>query len=759
MPVRSLRSFSVYRSLLIACSMVLVPAVLSAGPLTGRAVDPDGRPVPGATILLVRGTAIIATAITDASGSFTLQAPDDGRAELRLAIDGLRAQPIEVPGTASARDVGAITLELSAVAESIVVTASQVEVPLSTTSSSVTVITGEELIARQAESIQDALRFVPGLTVLATGRRGSLVSVFPRGGESDYSLVLVDGVPANTFGGGFDFAHVPVTNVERIEIVRGPQSALYGSNAIGSVIRVVTKRGGPPAGAASFEGGSFGTARAAASASGGIGAWQWGASAERIASDGLNGRSTDAGDTIVNDNYERHAVTGTGGWTRTDGTGIRGGLHYIADERGAPGPFGSDPGGSFTGIDDTSRGTNDRWLASLSGATASSRSVRVQAQLTHGRVDGLFVSPFGPSESWSRRTAGRLQTDVRLGAGLDGSIGVEHQRERAGSTFITSADFFQLPIDRSLTGFFGETRWNRGGRLFVTAGLRVERITRGALAGSNDPFSPRPDFPEETIVSANPKVSAAWFVWSHDGAFTKLRASTGTGIRPPDAFEIAFTDNPALKPERSRSVDLGVDQAFAGGRALIEATAFFNEYDDLIIAVGSFNQASPYRTDNISNARSRGLELAGTARGRFRAGVPLDLQVRLSYTHLDTKILAVDRASGAPPPFAVGDPLLRRPRHQVAAELMLQSGRFSAFLHGGGRSRTLDTDPSNGTFGGLFDAPGYSVWNAGASWDLLDRIQLFGRVTNLFDREYEEVLGFPAVPRGVFAGVRVAASR
>lgn len=766
MPGFPLPSFPAFRSLALGLSILCTSTAAFAGPLTGRIVDPDGRPVPGASVLLVRGTTVVATATTDASGVFTATAPNDGRVQVRIALDGFRSEPLTVDGQSGAQDVGTIELAVSAVTESVLVTASQVEVPLSTTSSSVTVLTGEELLARQTHDLEDALQLVPGLTVLTAGRHGSVTSVFPRGGESDYSLVLVDGVPANSFGGGFDFAHVPLVNIERIEIVRGPQSALHGSNAIGSVIRVITKRGGPPSGMASFEGGSFGTVRAAAASSGGLGPWQWGASVERVASDGLNGERTKAGETVVNDEYARHAVSGTGGWTGTNGAGVRGNVQYVADERGAPGPFGTNPAGFFGGVDSISRGTNDRWLSSISGSTPSGRRLRAQAQITHARVDGGFVFPsFDPdnpvseSVSWSRRTTARLQADITATPALDGSIGAEAQRESAGSTFITANDFREVPVERSLTGFFGEARWSHAARAFVTGGIRVERITRGALAGNDDAFAPRPGFADDTLVSVNPRIAGAWFLRSADGTYTKVRASAGTGIRPADAFEIAFTDNPGLKPERSRSIDFGIDQAFAGGRALIEATAFFNEYDDLIIAVGSFSGASRYRTDNISNARARGLELAGGGRIRWNAGMPLDLQMRIAYTLLDTEILAVDLDSGAPPPFMAGDPLLRRPKHQFSADLLLNAGRLTAFLQGSGRNRVLDTEPSAGTFGGLFDAPGYAVWNAGASWKLMERVQLFGRIHNVFDREYEEVLGYPALPRGLFAGIRVAAGR
>jgi outer membrane cobalamin receptor len=745
-------------SVFIGLSMLSATAA-SAGPINGRVLDPEGRPAQGATVLLVKAAAIVASAATDASGAFSLRAPDEGRFELRVALDGFRVRPVAVDASTDARDIGSVTLSVSAVSESVVVSASHTEIPLSTAASSVTVIRGEEVQARQTETLADALRLVPGLTIAQSGGRGALTSVFARGGESDYSLVFVDDVPANAFGGGFDFAQIPVVNIERIEIVRGPQSALYGSNAIGSVVRIVTKRGGAPTIQGTLERGSFDTSRATASSSGGAGAWQWQFSAERLATDGRNGERTDAGETIVNDDYERHSLAVGGGWSSSRGASIRGDVKYLRDERGNPGPFGSNPTGSFTGIDAVSRGENDRWLSSITATAPLTKRVRLLGQATHSLIDGTTADPYGGATSSSRRTSGRAQADITARADLDSSIGVELQQESARSTYITAAASREVPVDRNLGAVFGEARWTYAARLFVTAGLRVERITRSALPGNPSAFSPRPEFPDDTVVSTNPKIAAAWYVRGSDGDFTKVRASAGTGIRPPDGFEIAFTDNPSLKPERSRSFDAGLDQAFAGGRALVEATAFLNRYDDLIVAVGSFAGSSRYRTDNISNARSRGLELTGTVRPRIPAAVPVDLQLRLAYTLLDTEILAVDQSTGAPAPFTPGDALLRRPKHQFSADLLARAGRASGFIQAGGRSRVRDVDPSFGTFGGIFDAAGYSVWNIGADWRLFRGVEIFGRITNLFDRRYEEVFGYPALGRGAVAGLRVAASR
>jgi vitamin B12 transporter len=146
-------------------------------------------------------------------------------------------------------------------------------------------------------------------------------------------------------------------------------------------------------------------------------------------------------------------------------------------------------------------------------------------------------------------------------------------------------------------------------------------------------------------------------------------------------------------------------------------------------------------------------------RGRVQRRRPVDLSARAGYTLLDTEVLAVDQDEAAPPPFAVGQMLLRRPKHQFFADLSLSTGPLAVFLRGGGRSHTLDVEPSLGTFGGLFDAPGHQVWTAGASWGVGRFTELFARVENVFDRAYEEAFGFPAPGRRAIAGLRIAAGR
>ena len=510
------------RSVLFLLVFVLLTATATAGPVTGRVVDPDGRPVPGATVILVGNGQSLGSVTTGSRGEFTIDAPDTGRFQIRIGLAGFRGES-SVEAGPEPQDAGEIRLALSAVAESVVVSASQVEIPLSLASSTVTIITGAELEAGQVHSVADALRTVPGLTVASTGSPGAVTGVFPRGGESNFTLVFIDDVPVTTFGGEFDFAHLSTENVERIEVVRGPQSALFGSNAIGAVVRVVTRRGGPPAVSGGVEGGGYGSSRLNGATSGSSGRFEWGASAERLLSDGFNGHVTDAGLTVENDDYERASGTVTAGWRDRRFT-LRGQLRHSKDEHGAPGPFGTNPIGAYTEIDTVSRSTNEQTVAGVTASIPLSPRVRSFFQTGYHRLESDFASSFGPSESSSRRWSGRAQVDFPLSQAIDMSAGAELQREEAGSTFITGGPSFEpVPVKRTIAGYFAEGRWTASPRLFVTAGVRLDDIRKHALDL----------MPADTVVSVNPRAAVAWRLGPDGPNTTKLRASAATGIRPP----------------------------------------------------------------------------------------------------------------------------------------------------------------------------------------------------------------------------------
>jgi outer membrane cobalamin receptor len=740
--------------LVLVCALGLATARAQAATISGTVVDPQGAPVPSVRVVVI-GPLGAVTVSTDASGRF--EVPDLAAATYRVLAqaEGWTASGVSCAvGAADTREIE-IPLSVAGLSESVVVSASQVEVASADAPASLTIVDRASLRARQSEDLAGALHAVPGLTISRNGGRGALASVFPRGGESDYTLFLVDGMRLNAFGGGADLSQIGLGNVERIEVVRGPQSAIYGSDAIGGVVQVVTAVSGPPHAEALVEGGSQSTARALASAGASAGRWSWSGSLERASSDGFTGIAPANGERVSNDDSWHRQVTGSAAWQKSPETAVRLHVRSFESERGYPGPFGSNPIGAFPGVDTVSRGTNGNRQAGLSvshpWAGVLDGRVRQRWIASWADLDSDFTSPYGASIFETQRASLRTQADVAVTATGSLTTGVEAMAERARSTYIVSAQPGELPIERSVVGMFAEWRQALPASVSLTAGARVERIGRSALAGDPNPYSPRPEFAADTVWSTNPRVTVAWAPGR--GGATRVHASAGSGIRPPDAFEIAFTDNPGLEPERSRSVEAGVSHVVARGLEL-SVTAFRNDYDDLIVAVGrSLSDASRYRTDNVSNARAQGVELSG----RWRLGT--GLSVDAAYTLLSTEILAVDRAGIAPDPFSVGDRLIRRPRHQGSVDLVATRGRFTGFVEAGARGRTLDIEPNYGAFGGLFENAGHVAFNAGLTVRVHRTVDLFVRGLNLSDRRYEETLGFPALERSGVAGVRLALGR
>ncbi len=751
-----------------ACSLhlIIVSAMLAgSAPLAaqtrveGRVNDPQGRPVANATVLVVGATTGTVSSQSNESGHFVVESLASGQYDFTASAPGLLGEARGVTISDKPATVN-ITMRVSAISETLVVSASQIDQPLSRTADSVTVISGRELESRQITSLGDALSTVPGFTVVRSGGPGTLTSLFPRGGESDFTLVLIDGIRANSFGGGLDLSQVPLADVDRIEVVRGPQSAIHGADAIGGVVQVITRNGGSPTASARIEGGSRATRRFVGSTTGERNGWRWQGGGDYFADDGYTGTAPASGETVSNDDAEEQQAWVGGGWRGERGTDVQGTFRYVDTERGAPGPYGSDPANRFTGVNRIARGFTERnavGVRVLHPWTGPSSRIRQRVEFDVADYDLRFVNEFGPSESDTRRVHTRVQTDGVVNAALGLSGGIEWVSERGRSTFITS-DGNEVPIDRRVFGTFGEARWAVHDRVAIQAGLRAEYITRKALGSEPSGFPPRPTFEDDSVVSVNPKVSVSWLLspggpGQSANAWTRVHAAGGTGIRPPDAFEIAFTNNPDLKPERSRSLELGVTQAFAGGAIYLDATAFFNQYDDLIVTVGSLRDVSSFSSDNISNARARGLETSAAWQATSGLGV------KATYTFLDTEIRAVDGLAQAPSPYQVGDRLLRRPTHQGSVVLDWTMGRATVFAALNARGETLDAEPAFGPSGGLYENPGRTLVDLGGGYTLVRGLEVFARVLNLFDKDYEEVLGYPSPGRTAFAGVRIAARR
>lgn len=738
------------------CVLILSPRPAHADTVRGRVRDPQDRPVANAEVIILRGQTVVATSRSGADGSFGPLTLAPGTYDVVVAAPGLRAAPKTITVTRDSKADVDVALAIAARSESVVVSASQIESTLSRGTDSVTVIDRAEIDGRQLETVADALRGVPGFGVVQSGGRGALTSIFPRGGESDYTLVLVDGIQQNAFGGGFDAGHLATMDVDRIEVVRGPQSALFGNGAIGGLVHVITRQGGPLRASGLFEGGGYGTFRTAVSGTGTAGPWQFGASLDGLSTDGdTSARANLGGVKVSNADYDRAELAGGLTWSDRADRRIRIDARGGRNEVGAPGPYGSDPMARYGGINTISRGHNTTREVGVAATFGDAAAFRHRANFTLADLKSRFVSPSftnptvagDPTFDRSRRLTARYQLDLdRSRAGI--STGLEFIRERAENSFVTAADFeTQVPINRGVTGLFVEARPSIGDKAFITAGLRAERISRDAVEG--DGFS-RPLVLEEDVVwSVNPKVSAAWLVQP----LTKIRFGAGTGIKPPNTFDIGFTNNPNLKPERSRSFDVGIEHTIAPGGVLVDATFFNNRYDDLIVAVPvSIRGANGYRTDNIANASARGLEIgvaARTARG---------FSIRGAWTFLHTEVLGDDGLeTAAPSPYKVGEPLVRRPAQRGSLELGWDRSRTHLFATVNGRGSVADLEPNFGS--PVFQNAGYAVMALGGSYRVSRNLEMTGRVTNLFDRQYEEVFGFPSLGRAASIGIRVTTGR
>jgi len=746
---------SMIRSVLLSAFVFLFTVTSAAADVVrGRVTDPSGRPLDRAQVLIVSGGSVIATVTADRDGKFGPVTLPPGDYDVLASAPGFRLPARRVTVAKEGTIDVELKLEIAAVHESVVVSAAQTDRPLSRVTDSVTVIDRADLNARQYETASEALRLVPGFGLVQSGGRGAVTSVFPRGGESDYTLVLVDGISLNAFGGGFDGAHLPTSGIDRVEVVRGPQSAVFGSGAIGGIVNIITRKAGSPTFGGLVELAGQGTNRVSFETSGARGTWSWGGSFERLASDGDTSFRDSINGNVFNDDYERLIGSAGVAWSDRATRRVRADVRFGRDERGNPGPYGSDPLGRYFGIEE-SRGVNKPRGLSGSAVFGDSRRLRHTVSVSWMDTPSTFTTSFGPSEDRSRRTVARYQADAERGS-LGLSVGAEIVKERADNSFVTDAGFEGIPVNRVLAGFFAESRWDASPRFALTGGLRVERIQRNALPA--DAFGSRPATGDDIVWSPNPKISAAWFLRGDRTSttatgWTKIRAGAGLGIKPPTVFEVGFTNNPSLKPERSRSFDAGIEHTLAGTALVLDATAFFNRYDDLIVGIGlGLSGASTFTSDNVGNARAAGVEMG--AHWRSTRGDA----IHASYTFLSTEMLSVENLStGAPAPYVVGDWLIRRPRHAFSIDARCPFGPATVFVLINSRSRTLDIEPNFGA--PTMYSDGYGVVTLGGSYRINRQFEAYARVANLLDNDYEEALGYPAQRRSAAVGLRVALSR
>ena len=755
------------RLLVMLLGLLLIPfvsAAMHASTIEGTVFDPSGSAVPNVRVSLLQSLTALDERQTDAKGEYKFQGLAKGSYRLVANVPGFSASTADVEIREDQTASVDLHLALSAVQQQVVVSASLGGSLAPQLGSSVSTVSDQEIDDRGAQNVTDVLRGIPGVALDDTGRRGGVTGAFIRGGDSNYNLVMVDGIQLNEFGGDFDFAPLPADGVDHVEVARGAESALFGSNAVTGVVNIVTTRGeGPPHFDFQAEGGNFTTRRFVTGGSGLTRGLSWAYDLSRL----------DTGGTVQNDNYRNQSAFLNLGYRRSERRQVD--FHFFgnANDVGVPGPFGSDPDDLYNapiypgGPSNYQLGLETRDKQNMFGyeGSYSEQITSNFRQVVNGTLatnDYYFLSP--PSvggDSYEDNLRGVLNTRSEVALSNKDFLvaGFEYNREQYKDTFVTDANSNAFLLPRTSLAYFVEDRWSPSSRLFVTAGLRLDDISTHSLPSAGDYPGARPFIPSSSVTKLNPRVSAAYMARETDSdswlGMTRLHGSFGTGIRAPDGFELAFTDNPHLKPEKSISFDSGVEQRFFDSRALVGLTYFYNRFEDQIVTIGgSLTNLSTFMSDNLGNSRAQGLEAS------FRLQPTRSFQVSGQYTLLSTAILTLEGSTLVQAPFHVGQELIRRPRNSAGFNVTWQHRRLALNSNAYLRGQTLDTEPNDGLTACeyglpcLFPNKGYVVLNGGFSYRLTHGLEIYGHLNNLLDRKYEEVLGYPALPLNFLAGVK-----
>ena len=615
------------------------------------------------------------------------------------------------------------------------ISSTKTEVPVKQVTSAVETITGEQMQQRKIKTVVEALRLAQGLAVFQSGGPGTLAEVRMRGGTPEQTLVLIDGAIVNSATlGSYNFANLTTDNIERIEILRGSQGMMWGSDAMGGVVNIITKRGRETPAISSFvEYGSFATIREGASAIGKKGPVDVAATLSRW--DTSNFSSI---------NYRRGAAERDGfhNWQGSAKLGVDlpkdGRLEFnfrwmdgitnldntLPDPSDTLGAKTQSKQYVYTGS--YMQPITNWWSQRLTLARATENLTTSSGTVERNLFTGVESPPF-PLNSEINTTSNRLewQHDIQIVKPLSVTAGYQF-REQLGENLDTLTGTTTLPtkIISSNAGF-AEAKLNLWDRLFGTAGIRQDQYN--------------------VFGSATTYRATAGYLHTETG--TKLRGSYGTGFRAPTINQLFFPDfgNANLQPEKSKGLDVALDQSLFNDRVQLSVGYFWTRYQNLILAV--FDPAGAcsftpfgFCAQNIGQARAEGVE--ASAKVKLIRDQPwiksLDLQFQ--YTHTSTENLT-DNA---------GTRLPRWPLNQWSAILSYQPiEALRANLEGRFVGQRFN-DPSNDN-----SLPHFYVWNASFSYDVNKTVQIYGRADNIFNRKYEEVLFFGTPIRSVFGGVRV----
>lgn len=619
----------------------------------------------------------------------------------------------------------------------VVVTATRVEAPLSRVGGAISVIRGDDLAKGGANGVVEALRQAPGLDAFQSGGPGGLSTVTLRGSAAGQTLVLIDGMrvgdPSST-GGEFDFGQFSIVDIDRVEVLRGPQSALYGSDAMGGVVNIITKKGGgKPKASLTLDGGAYGTLHGRATFSGGDDTLSWAFGIDGFRTDGfsrygyrirrIRAARAAAGlpTALERDGADKGALSGRVTWRPNENVRfeIGGSGFALFDKLDNPAAWMSDPDDRFmVARNRTASGYARAVVDTFGGAlthaiTLSGARTDRMNRLTLGCSDAFWNNYDCRTFFRGERAQLEYQGELKLGGYGTTVFGARLERERA-----RTQEQWALPNAPKTTGIDrGQTTQSAflqhqilfGDRLDLTLGGRVDRVLTG-----------------KTFVTG--RATLAYLLKETD---TKLRASLGSGAKAPTLYQrYSVYGDPDLAPEKNVGFDVGLDQTLLDGRVRLSATYYQARYRDLI----DFNfQTSRYF--NVARARMSGVELDGTAQI-----VPGVLRLRGNYTYLRAFDVAKNQW------------LLRRPAHKgfVAATY---TGVPDLELEARLTMTGARVDIDNQTYARV-RTPAWARLDLLADYKLNDGLSVFARVENVTNARYEEIRDYGTSGRAAYAGLK-----
>ncbi len=801
-------------TLSLFCLLLCTPApASSAGTLRGRVLDPLGAAVPNADVGLLRDTKPVSATTTNQEGRFEFTVPDPGSYSVHVQASGFQKQDsspvfVRAAGTVNLE----ILLQIGSISQRIVVSATGAEMPDAQVGASVSVIDDAQLEDLNKLDVLEALRTVPGIQVLQSGGRGGTTSISIRGGSmtsSAFNKVLIDGIPMNDIGGAVEFANVSTTGVERVEIFRGGNSVLYGTDALAGVLNITTPRGATtiPEVTYSADVGNFRTYQNDISLAGAFHQFDYFSEFSRF--DTRNG--------LPNDAFHNGTYAGNFGWAVSGSTEVRFTLRHTTVDLGDPNAldFYGVPDSSSQKEQDTYWGvtlqnqTSNHWhnlvrLASTQlnfqfatpspSGTPFAGSFLGNAVTIRGAngysVTGQAILDFGGTypQTFNFSTARRsiyAQSEYDFRPSLAAIFGFRYEHENG----FTSSQGSTSPANRNNFSYFAEVHGSLSHRVYATAGAGFD---------DNAVFG----------FAASPRVSFAYYLRQPTaGAFfaeTKLSFNYGRGIKEPSIFDAGFSLHSVLSqlsqaslisrfgitpigPERSTTLDFGVSQAFWNRRARLGANFFHNRFYDLTEFLPSNALPLLGFPQNIVNAVAASGPGGATVNSSSYRAVGAEMQLEVDpghgwrfggdYTYLDP---VVTQSLSSPPffnpafpgiaiglasPLVGGRPFGMAP-HSGGLYIDYERRRFGGELSGYFVTRQDDsTFLTDAFFGTSMLLPNHNLNSGYRKIDLSGRytinpaVTFFASIENLLNERYTAAFGFPALPLTFRTGIKFRIAR